>query len=174
MGKLTIGKHTYGSVERRGDMNNINIGAFCSIASNVVVDGGFNHQAKWISTFPFNSRMGFDVPHNSVCKGDINIGSDVWICENVLIMSGVTIGHGAIIGANSIVTKDVEPYTIVAGNPAKIIKKRFYEKQIRTLLEIKWWEWEDSMIQDNCDLLMSDNLTNFILKHGNNFDKENS
>lgn len=164
---MTVGKHTYGNVIRRGDMNSVNIGAFCSIAVNVVVDSGFNHEAKWISTYPFRSNLGYDVPHNAICKGDVNIGNDVWICENVLIMSGVTIGDGAIIGANSIVTKNVDPYTIVAGNPAKKIKKRFLELQIKELLTIKWWLWDDKKIQDNAHLLMSDNLTQFIQEHGN-------
>lgn len=115
MGEIKMGEHSYGNIIRRGSMNNITVGKFCSIATNVIADGGFNHESKWLSTYPFNSNLGWDVPHNAICKGDINIGNDVWICENVIIMSGVTIGDGAIIGANSIVTKDVEPYSIVAG-----------------------------------------------------------
>jgi acetyltransferase-like isoleucine patch superfamily enzyme len=167
MGALTVGEHTYGSVARRGDMNEVNIGKFCSIATNVVVDSGFNHETKWISTYPFRSAFGFDVPHNAICKGDINIGNDVWICENVLIMSGVTIGDGAVIGANSIVTKNVQPYQIVAGNPARHIKMRFTERRIVSLLKIEWWNWDINKIQENAHLLMSEDLTKFIELHGN-------
>ena len=164
MGKLTIGAHTYGNIARRGEMNNINIGKFCSIATNVVIDGGFNHESKWISTYPFRSMFGWDVPHNAICKGDVNIGNDVWICENVLIMSGVTIGDGAIIGANSIVTKDVPAYSIVAGSPTQILKFRFDRNTINELLKIKWWDWDISQIEEEAPLLTTENINQFIEK----------
>lgn len=158
MGELIIGDHTYGTVARRGNMNTVTIGKFCSIAQNVVVDSGFNHESKWISTYPFNSCWGIDVPHNAVCKGDITIGNDVWICENVLIMSGVTIGDGAIIGANSIVTKDVPSYQIYAGSPAKKIKPRFPISEIKFLKNMKWWNWDIEKIKECAPILMSSNV----------------
>lgn len=168
MGNLTIGEHTYGTVARRGDMNNVTIGKFCSIAIGVVVDSGFNHNSEWISTYPFNSNKGWPVPHNAICKGDINIGNDVWICENVLIMSGVTIGDGAIIGANSIVTKDVAPYSIVAGSPANIIKNRFNAHQFIELINIKWWDWPIEHINNAATFLTSSDIDGLINYYNKN------
>lgn len=164
MGKLIVGEYTYGEITRRGEANNITIGKFCSIAQNVVIDGGFNHETKYASTFPFKTRFDLPIESNVICKGDVKIGNDVWICENVLIMSGVTIYHGAVIGANSIVTKDVAPYTIVAGSPAKEIKKRFEVCQVIELLKIKWWDWEIEKIKENAHLLNGD-LREFLTKH---------
>jgi virginiamycin A acetyltransferase len=88
-------------------------------------------------------------------KGDTVIGNDVWIGLDATIMPGVNVGDGAIIGAKSIVTKDVEPYTIVGGNPAKKIKKRFSESKIKELLKIKWWDLENEVIFDNIDVILS-------------------
>jgi acetyltransferase-like isoleucine patch superfamily enzyme len=122
---MTVGLGTYGheNIVRRGEMNRITIGKYCSIASNIVIDGGFNHNTNFVSTYPFFNRDGLGI-QNVICKGDVIIGNDVWICENVLIMSGIIIGNGAVIGANSIVTKDVEPYSIYAGSPANCRPRR--------------------------------------------------
>ena len=164
MGKLIIGEYSYGTVTRRGEANNIIIGKFCSIAENVIVDGGFNHDTKCASTYPFATKLDLSIPSNVICKGDIKVGNDVWICENVLIMSGVTIGNGAVIGANSIVTKDIAPYTIVAGSPAKEIKKRFELCQVVELLKIAWWDWDIEKIKENAHLL-NGNIHEFLIKH---------
>lgn len=172
MGELIIGKHTYGTVSRRGNMNNVTIGKFCSIAQNVVVDGGFNHNTEWLSTYPFNSCWGVDVPHNAVCKGDITIGNDVWIGENVLIMSGVTIGDGAVIGANSVVTKDVYSYTIFAGTPAKYRKDRFGIYEQLNLLNMKWWDWENDKIKEAAKYLMSNDIEELINYYKTNIENE--
>lgn len=149
MGAVIAGKHTYGheAIERRGSSNTITFGKYCSIANGVVFDSGFNHKSDFVSTFPFKNR--YDVgEQNAVSRGDIVIGNDVWICEDVLIMSGVTIGDGAIIGAKSIVTKDVSPYEIVGGCPAKRIRFRFEKKDVEALLELKWWDWPDEKVID--------------------------
>jgi virginiamycin A acetyltransferase len=123
------------------------IGKFCMIASDVTfIMNGANHLTDAITTYPFaifgngweNAMEGKTYPS----KGNIVVGNDVWIGYNATIMAGVTIGDGAIIGTNSVVTKDVEPYSVVGGNPAKLIKKRFSEEEIKDLLEIKWWDWE--------------------------------
>lgn len=161
---MTVGVGTYGqsNITRRGDMNNITIGKYCSIATNVVVDGGFNHNTNFVSTYPFYNMHGLG-QQNVICKGDVIIGNDVWICENVLIMSGVTIGNGAVIGANSIVTKDVEPYTIYAGSPAKCIKMRFNVNQIKQLQTIKWWDWSEEKIKE--ELPNATNINEFLKKH---------
>lgn len=161
---MIVGHGTYGhtNIARRGVMNEIRIGKYCSIAVNVIMDGGFNHNTEFVSTYPFKNCMGIGEP-NVVCKGDIHVGHDVWICENVLIMSGVTIGHGAVIGANSIVTKNVWPYSIVAGSPAKEIRKRFTDAQIEALLKIEWWNWTDEKIM--AELPYATNIQEFIDKH---------
>jgi acetyltransferase-like isoleucine patch superfamily enzyme len=162
MGNLIVGEYTYGNVNRRGNMNNVIIGKFCSIAINVIVDSGFNHNTSWVSTYPFNVNWGTDTPHNATCKGDIIIGNDVWIGENVIIMGGLNIGNGAIIGAGAVVTKDVKPYTIVGGVPAKEIKKRFTEEQISILQEMKWWDWNESEIRKIAKYLMSTDVESLI------------
>jgi len=95
-------------------------------------------------------------------KGDVIIGNDVWVASYTTIMSGVTIGDGAVIANNSHVVKNVEPYSLVGGNPAKFIKYRFTEEQIKKLLEIKWWDWTDEKINAFAPLLVDSNIDKFI------------
>ena len=121
------------------------IGKFCQIAAGVeFVMNGANHQMNAASTFPFYIFEGWeqDIPSTDVFsfKGDTEVGNDVWIGQNATILPGVHIGDGAIIGASSVVASDVEPYSIVAGNPAKQLRKRFDSELIAILLELKWWE----------------------------------
>ncbi len=133
------------------------IGKFCQIATGVrFIMNGSNHAMNGFSTYPFKvfgaawaekDRM------QVVSKGDTVIGNDVWIGNGATIMQGVKIGDGAIIGTNSLVTKDVEPYTIVGGNPAKEIRKRFDEETIRLLLAVKWWDWDVQKITDNLEVI---------------------
>lgn len=160
MGLITMGKYSYGNPQRRGDMNTVTIGSFCSFAGGVVLDGGFQHNMKSISTYPFPTNFP-ECGHlngHVVCKGDINIGSDVWIGEQAVIMSGVTIGHGAVIGLRSVISKDVLPYEVVAGAPQKHIRFRFTKEEIKLLLEIKWWDWHDHHIKEAAHLLMSNDI----------------
>lgn len=121
------------------------IGKFCQIASGVeFVMNGANHQMNAVSTYPFYIMEGWnqDTPPLTEMpyKGDTIIGNDVWIGQNVTILSGVHIGDGAIIGMNSVVGSDVPPYTIVAGNPARTIRKRFDDELIKLMLEFRWWD----------------------------------
>lgn len=121
------------------------IGKFCQIAAGVeFVMNGANHQMNAASTFPFYIFEGWEqeTPSTDVFsfKGDTVVGNDVWIGQNATILPGVHIGDGAIIGASSVVASDVEPYSIVAGNPAKQLRKRFDSELIAILLELKWWE----------------------------------
>jgi virginiamycin A acetyltransferase len=143
------------------------IGKFCMIASDVkFIMNGANHLSKSISSYPFaifgedwkDAMEGKHYPN----KGNTEIGNDVWIGFNSTIMPGVKIGDGAIIATNSTVTKNVAPYTIVGGNPAKEIKKRFSQEQIERLLEIKWWNWEIEKITKNVKNLTSDSFENLI------------
>lgn len=140
------------------------IGKFCMIASGVtfIMNGG-NHLTDSISAYPFaifgngweHAMDGKSYPN----KGNTTIGNDVWIGHNATIMPGVYIGDGAIIATNATVTKDVEPYSIVGGNPAKYIKKRFKEDQIKDLIEIKWWDWDIDKITKNIQLITDSNIT---------------
>ncbi|OJV13132.1 MAG: chloramphenicol acetyltransferase [Alphaproteobacteria bacterium 33-17] len=128
------------------------IGKFCQIATGVrfIMNGG-NHAMNGLSTYPFMifGKSWSNVPLNSQSKGDTVIGNDVWIGNSATIMPGVKIGDRAIIGAHSVVTKDVEPYTIVGGNPAAEIRKRFDSKNIEFLLELKWWDWDIEKLSAN-------------------------
>ena len=131
----------------------LTMGKFVQIAHGVqIITSSANHQMDGFSTYPF---VVFGEPWQSAYqpkwpnKGDTIIGDDVWIGHQALIMPGVTIGPGAIIGSGSVVTKDVAPYTIVAGNPAKIIRKRFDEDTIHKLLAIQWWHWSIETITAN-------------------------
>ena len=141
------------------------IGKFCMIASDVkFIMNGANHLTKSISSYPFaifgknwkDAMIGKQYP----TKGNTEVGNDVWIGFNSTIMPGIKIGDGAIIATNSTVTKNVEPYSIVGGNPAKEIKKRFTKEQIEKLLEIKWWNWDIEKITKNVKNLTGENLEN--------------
>ena len=164
---MTKGAHTYGNPTLRGTGNNVTIGKFCSIAEGVILDGGFSHSTKNISTYPFHAWYPelHNLPSNIVIKGDINIGNDVWLGEGCVVMSGVTIGHGAVIGMRCIVSKDVAPYSIVAGAPQKVLRMRFDPDRISALLKIAWWDWTDEKIIENGYLLQSGNIEEFIKKH---------
>mgnify|MGYP004600990097 FL=1 len=138
------------------NQDKLKIGKFCSIAcgAKFLFTSG-NHTMKSLSTYPFPiffEEWGLD--GKDICdawdnKGDIVIGNDVWIGYEAVILSGVTIGDGAVIGSRAVVTKDVEPYTIVGGVPAKPIRKRFDEQTIEKLEKIGWWDWSEEQIRQN-------------------------
>lgn len=140
------------------------IGKFCQIAAGVeFVMNGANHQMNAVSTFPFYTLAGWDMkapaPADMPLKGDTIIGNDVWIGQNVTILPGVHIGDGAIIGASSVVGSDVEPYTIVAGNPAQFIRKRFDEELTNLMLKWRWWDKPIEEINSLIPVLTSSDLT---------------
>ena len=138
--------------DKRNDVDKLHIGSYCSIGSGVVfmMAGNQGHKKEWISTFPFYFQANIfkDAKNGFEKTGDTVIENDVWIGTEAMIMSGVTIGDGAIIGARAVVTKDVEPYTVVGGNPSVVIKKRFNEKEILQLLTMKWWTWEEKKVKE--------------------------
>lgn len=138
------------------------IGKFVQIAHGVqIITSSANHQMDGFSTYPFNV---FGEPWSSSYtaqwpnKGDTLIGNDVWIGHEALIMPAVTIGDGAIIAARSVVTKDVPPYTIIGGNPAKPLRKRFADETITALLEIKWWDWPIDKINKNLPAIVASDI----------------
>lgn len=127
-----------------------------SIGCNFVLGG--NHDMNKLTTYlPFDLNN-YDKDSFLKTNGDIVIGNDVWIGQGVTIMSGVSVGHGAIVAANSTVTKDVEPYTIVGGVPAKTIRKRFNEETIKFLLDSKWWDIPKNIIEENKDLIWNQDI----------------
>ncbi|SFB13688.1 Acetyltransferase (isoleucine patch superfamily) [Acetitomaculum ruminis DSM 5522] len=137
------------------------IGRFCSIAHGFSPLVGGGHSPQYNSTFPFNVRFSKDFDYikgQPISKGPIIIGNDVWLAQNVTVMSNVNIGDGAIVAAGSVVTKDVEPYTMVGGAPAKVIRKRFDDDRIEKLLEMKWWDWDYESIYDAIPLLQSEKI----------------
>jgi acetyltransferase-like isoleucine patch superfamily enzyme len=166
---MSVGKYTYGTpiIHWSNGNTKLVVGNFCSIASNVNIYLGGNHRVDWITTYPFGHihQNKFDKFNGHGCpstKGDVIIGNDVWIGANVTIMSGVSIGDGVVIANNSHVVKNVEPYSLVGGNPAKLIKYRFKKEQIDKLLKIKWWYWDDNKINNFSPLLCSNNIDDFI------------
>lgn len=146
---ISVGRFTYGfenlSIRQWGEGAALSIGAFCSLANNITIFLGGNHRTDWITTFPFGHIFqdelgGSNIVGHPSTKGDVIIGNDVWIGSGVTIMSGVKVGDGAVLSANACVVKDVLPYQIVGGNPAKPIKQRFDTEIIELLLVLKWWD----------------------------------
>jgi acetyltransferase-like isoleucine patch superfamily enzyme len=154
------------------DQYHIHVGKYTSIGRDCNFFLHANHRPDWVTTSsqlwgpvtPEIADMHMSMGHPA-CKGDIVIGNDVWIGAKSTIMSGVKIGHGAIIGSTATIAKDVPPYAIVVGNPSKVVKYRFSEKQIESLLKISWWDWTEDRIKTEAMDLWSDNIDNFIDKH---------
>lgn len=141
------------------------IGKFCAIAKGIeFVMNGANHRMCSVTTYPFNimgNGWGKATPtlDDLPLKGNTVIGNDVWFGQNVTVMPGVHIGDGAIIAANSVVTKDVPAYHVAGGNPCRILKKRFDEELIQYLLDLKWWDWPAEKIFNNLEALCSGDLS---------------
>lgn len=138
------------------------IGKFCQIATGArFIMNAANHVMNAVSTYPFKlfGKSWANAEMNPVCKGDTVIGNDVWIGNSATFLQGVTIGDGAIIAASSVVTKNVEPYTIVGGNPAREIRKRFDPKTIEFLLHLRWWDWPIEKISKHLDALTTGDLS---------------
>lgn len=139
------------------------IGKFCQIAAGVeFIMNGANHQRNCVTTFPFYTLQGWrqepPSPEDLELKGDTIIGNDVWIGQNVTFLPGVKVGDGAIIGANSVVREDIEPYTVVIGNPARELRKRFDNEMIEILEKLKWWDKSIEEINDLIPILISSEL----------------
>ncbi|WVT77561.1 CatB-related O-acetyltransferase (plasmid) [Sinorhizobium chiapasense] len=161
---VTVGRFSYGieniNVLQWNEGAALTIGSFCSIAKNVSVFLGGNHRSDWISTFPFghifHQQLGrFDIDGHPATNGSVTIGHDVWIGNGVTIMSGIHVGHGAVIAANSHVTKNVDDYTIVGGNPAQILRYRFPSPVVDRLLTLKWWDLPIDIIKSIIPILSS-------------------
>ena len=162
-----FGRGTYDSdlrVSFRKHGGTLKIGAFCSIASGVKIFLGGEHRFEWATTYPFHVkwRAAKNIKVQKKTKGNVEIGNDVWIGRDVLILSGIKIGDGAVIGARAVVASDVPPYAIAVGNPAKTIRKRFDDKTIQRLLNLRWWDWDDSRITNALPMMLNDDINAFL------------
>ncbi len=169
--KFEIGEFTYGipNVLFENETSNLFIGKYCSIAENVTIFLGGNHRIDWVSTYPFNALQNIypgaiGIEGHPATKGNVVIGNDVWLGRGATIMSGVTIADGAVVAAGAVITKNIGPYEVWAGNPAKLLKKRFKDEEIIALLKLKWWSWTPEKVNENIHFLQSSELKDFILR----------
>jgi acetyltransferase-like isoleucine patch superfamily enzyme len=170
-GRIVMGRHNIATpqvVTYRGDeKTTLYIGNYNSISNDALFLLGGEHHTEWVTTNAL--RTWFDLPGSYEdghpgTRGDIRVGNDTWICRRVTILSGVTIGDGAVIASNSLVNKDVRPFAIVGGNPARELRRRFTDEQIDRLEKIAWWNWPDDRVKEWVDLLCSPDIDAFIEK----------
>lgn len=170
--RVIIGPHSYvfggaNVMAYRGDdaSAQVLIGSYSSIAEGTQFLLGGGHRVDWVSTFPFRIALGLPgayVDGHPASNGNIVIGSDVWVGKDAKILGGVTIGHGAVIGAGAVVARDVAPYDIVVGNPARVLRSRVTPQQRTALLRLCWWDWPDGTVRDFADILSSTRIDEFI------------
>lgn len=171
-GTVTVGKHTYGNPTVRvfeHDDTKLFIGSYTSIAHEVQFLLGGNHPTDRVTTFPLRIRLGLEGAGSDgypSSPGNINVGSDVWIGARTLVLAGVNIGDGAVIGAGSLVSRDVPPYAICVGQPARPVRYRIPQDLIGPMLSIKWWEWDDATVEGLAPELSSTDVEGFIKRFG--------
>lgn len=161
-----IGLGSYGMpvVHDWDEGSTLQIGSYCSIASNVQIFLGGLHRTDWVSSYPFPVYLpeAAHIEGFGGTRGNVVIGSDVWLCSNCTILSGVSVGHGAVVASSAVVTRDVAPYSVVAGNPARHVRWRFEEETRTALLESAWWEWPEEEIRHIVEKLCSNDIAAFI------------
>lgn len=168
-GQFVIGPYTYGRPKVRFPESGARlvIGRYGSIADGVEILLGGNHRLDWATTYPFPALPGLwpqaaGMTGHDTTRGDVVIGHDVWLGSQCMIMSGVTIGHGAVVAARAVVTRDVPPYAIVAGNPARVVRLRFDEARIASLLETAWWNRPRAEIERLIPFLLSERIDDLL------------
>lgn len=163
---VEIGHRSYGVPKIHGRSGNyrVRIGRYSSISSDVHFFLHADHRTDWVSTFPFAEMLPgtAKVPGHPASRGDILVGNDVWIGFGATVLSGVTLGDGAVVAARAVVSKDVPPYSVVAGNPAREIRRRFSDSTIADLLEVRWWDLDDELIERVVPLLTSGRTADLV------------
>jgi len=168
-GQVTVGAWTYGRPKVRFPESGakLTIGRFGSIADGVEILLGGNHRTDWVTTYPFPEwpdlwPAAAGIAGSDATRGDVAIGHDVWLGSQCMVLSGVTIGTGAVVAARAVVTRDVPPYAIVAGNPARLIRLRFDEEKVAALLASRWWDNPPATMNELMPLLLSDRTDELI------------
>ncbi len=167
-GILTIGDYSYRAPTVRifaGDQAAVRIGKFTALAPGVQFFLGGNHRTDWVTMYGL--RIVFGLPGamedgTPASRGDIEVGNDCWIGSEAVVLSGVTIGDGAVVATRAVVTRDVPPYAVVAGNPAREVRRRFSAAQIEALSRIAWWDWPIEQVLEHVDLLCAPDIDSFI------------
>jgi acetyltransferase-like isoleucine patch superfamily enzyme len=167
-GTLVMGNMSYYApnvIKFKGDTGRVIIGNFASVAPDADFYVGGLHRVEWVSLYGLRAMLELPGAYEDGFthgRGDIVVGSDTWVTNGCTVMSGVTIGDGAVVGTKAVVAKDVRPYAIVVGNPAKEIGRRFGDEQVEALLRIKWWDWPTELVKERVDALSSPDIDAFI------------
>ncbi len=169
-GTLVMGNMSYYApnvVKYAGDTGRVLIGNFASVAPDADFYVGGLHRTEWVSQYGLRAMLGLPgagedgFTHG---RGDIVVGSDTWVTNGVTVMSGVTIGDGAVVGTKAVVARDVRPYAVVVGNPAREIRRRFSDEQVDALLRIRWWDWPTEKVSQHIELLCGPDVDAFIAR----------
>lgn len=169
-GTLVMGNMSYYApnvVKYAGDTGRVIIGNFASVAADADFYVGGLHRTEWVSQYGLRAMLDLPGAHEDGFthgRGDIVVGSDTWVTNGCTVMSGVTIGDGAVVGTKAVVAKDVRPYAIVVGNPAREIRRRFSDEQVEALLRIRWWDWPTEKVKRHVELISSPEVDVFIAR----------
>jgi|GEM_PF-931445 len=169
-GTLVMGNMSYYApnvVKYQGDTGRVIIGNFASVAPDADFYVGGLHRTEWVSQYGLRTMLDLPGAHEDGFthgRGDIVVGSDTWVTNGCTVMSGVTIGDGAVVGTKAVVARDVRPYAIVVGNPAREIRRRFSDEQIDALLRIRWWDWPTEQVKQHVELICSPDIDAFIAR----------
>lgn len=159
-----MGAHSYGSIKNSG--GDVSIGKYCSIAGGVTAVILNDHCVNWVSTYPFRKTMAVTNAAHPVARQNskIIIENDVWIGQNATLLEDTILRNGVVVGSHSVVHGEIPAYCVAVGNPARIVKKRFSDEEIESLLNIQWWDWPEDKVKVYAPLLCSDNIKEFIEK----------
>jgi acetyltransferase-like isoleucine patch superfamily enzyme len=169
-GTLVMGNMSYYApriVKYKGDTGRVLVGNFASVAYDAEFYVGGLHRTEWVSLYGLRAMLELPGAHEDGFthgRGDIVVGSDTWVANGCTVMSGVTIGDGAVVGTKAVVAKDVRPYAIVVGNPAREIRRRFSDEQVDALLRIRWWDWPTEKVKEHVALLSDPDVDAFIAR----------
>jgi acetyltransferase-like isoleucine patch superfamily enzyme len=169
-GTLVMGNMSYYApkiVKYKGDTGRVIVGNFASVAYDAEFYVGGLHRTEWVSLYGLRAMLELPGAHEDGFthgRGDIVVGSDTWVTNGCTVMSGVTIGDGAVVGTKAVVAKDVRPYAIVVGNPARELRRRFTDEQVAALLRIRWWDWPTEKVKEHVALLSDPDVDAFIAR----------